>query len=630
MMKDHNIAATVILVAAVVLSANIASAADVGRPAEPKPAMSISAQSVASGGTVDVIADFKLGKKVHLYKDKLRFEWTKLVGAKFTKAVLPKPETVPDPLADKAGETIEVYTGQVKILGRLTVTAKPGEPVSVEGKMLHQSCTDQICFPPASEPFAFKLVATEAEAPGDDDAEAIDETLEWLAAQQSGKTEGWPAEPAKTAATTEAASVAPKDVQESDAAAEAADETEDDDRALWVILGGAFLAGIALALTPCVYPMIPITAAVIGARKEKGILSALAASFVYVLGLAIVYALLGLLVATVGSSVAAFLQSAYVLIPVSGVFVALAIVMFAGLNFGAPTGFAAKLQGLLAGKKGFASTFILGAVSGLIAGPCIAAPLAGVLLYIARSGNLTLGFWMLFVLAWGMGAPLILFGTATGLMPKAGAWMEWIKRLLGFVLLWAAAYFLQAIIGEAAYLISFGALLLAAAVFLGGFDTLTKESGFGDRLKRLLGIATVIAALVLLIPPLAEMSGLSLSGSANAPVENVFTPATQENVEAAIAAGKPVVLDFTATSCLYCKALDKRVFTKPETIAAAKGVTMLKIDVHKYPGLADRYGVFGPPTLVFIGTDGKVRKDLGFAGLKTLGEFVELLRKFKE
>ena len=584
-MKNHSTAAITIAIVAAVFSAHIAFAADA---AEPKPDISISEQTPPSGGTVDVVADFKLDKTVHLYKDKLRFEWTGIVGATFEGAVLPKPETIPDPLAEEDGQTIEVYSGQVKVLGRLTVTAKPGEPVIIEGKMHHQSCTDQICFRPAEEPFAFALLAGPAVHSD------------------------------------------PADVRKPGPASKATGDAGDDAQALWVILAGAYLAGIALGLTPCVYPMIPVTAAVIGARKEKGILSALAASFVYVLGLAIVYALLGLLVAKVGSSVSSFLQSAYVIIPVSGVFVALAIVMFAGLNFAAPTGFAAKLQGLLAGKTGLASTFILGAVSGLIAGPCVAAPLAGVLLYIAKSGNLALGFWMLFVLAWGMGAPLILFGTATGLMPKAGAWMEWIKRLLGFVLLWAAAYFLQAIIGEAAYLISFGALLLAAAVFLGGFDTLTKESGFGDRLKRLLGIATVIAALVLLIPPLAEMSGLSLSGSANAPVENVFTPATQENVEAAIAAGKPVVLDFTATSCLYCKALDKRVFTKPETIAAAKGVTMLKIDVHKYPGLADRYGVFGPPTLVFIGTDGKVRKDLGFAGLKTLGEFVELLRKFKE
>ncbi len=589
-MKNDNIAATVLLVVAVSLSAHIAHAAE---PTNPKPEMSLSSKTPPSGGALDVIADFKLDKTVHLYKDKVRFEWRTLVGAKFTAVVLPKPEKIPDPLADEDGELIEVYTGHVTMLGRLTVTAKPGEPVIVEGKILHQSCTDQICFRPSAEPFAFALLATEREA-------------------------------------------SPGDVQQSDPTSEAVDDAEEDDRGLWAILTVSFLAGVALALTPCVYPMIPVTAAVIGARKQNGIMSALTASFVYVLGLALTYAVIGLLVAQASkeasdeASIRSLMQSGYVLIPVSGIFVALAIVMFAGLNFAVPTGFAAKLQSLLAGRWGLASTFLLGAVSGLIAGPCVAAPLAGILIYVANQASPLLGFWMLFVLAWGMGVPLILFGMATGLMPKAGAWMEWIKRLLGFVLLCSAAYFLRNIIGSLAYQIALGAVLLAAAVFLGGFDTLTKESGFGDRLKRLFGLAILVGALFLVIPPLAQIAGLSFSGSPTAPAENVFTPATRADVDAAIAAGKPVVLDFSAIWCPNCKVLDRKVFTKPETVAAAEGLTMLKIDFDHEPGLARKYDVFGPPVLVFIGKDGKVRKNLSFAGMKTLDEFLELLRKFKQ
>ena len=568
-MKKYNIAATALLVVAVSLCAHAVLGAG---PAEPKAVISLSSQTPPSGGTVDVIADFKLDDTVHLYKDKekLYFEWTKLVGAKFKSIVLPKPETIPDVFADEEGQTTEVYTGQVRILGRLTVTAKPGEPVVVEGKLHHQSCTDKTCFRPAEEPFAFKLVAGEA--------------------------------------------------------------IRKDGRGLWLILGGAFLAGIALALTPCVYPMIPVTAAVIGARKQNGIISALTASFVYVMGLALTYAVVGLLVAQASKTmnVAAFMQSAYVLVPVAAIFTGLAAVMFAGLNFGVPTGFAAKLQSQLAGRWGLASTFLLGGVSGLIAGPCVAAPLAGILVYVAKEASPLLGFWILFVLAWGMGIPLIVFGTATGLMPKAGAWMEWVKRLLGFVLLCSAVYFLSNIIGEMAYQITFGVVLLAAAVFLGGLDTLTKESGFGDRAKRLLGLAILIGALFLLIPPLAQLAGLSLSGSPSAPAVNVFQPATQEDVDAAIAAGKPVVLDFTAIWCTYCKALDKHVFTMPETIAAMEGLTTLKIDFDTERALVNRYDVYRPPVVVFIGKDGKVRKDLSFAGTKTLKEFLELVEKFKQ
>ncbi|MFH1731770.1 MAG: protein-disulfide reductase DsbD [Planctomycetota bacterium] len=573
--------------------AGIAAAAEfelgAGRPAEPKPVISAGAKIVPSGGTFDIIADFKLDKTVHLYKDKLGIKWTKLKGASYSKLVLPKPETIDDPLSDKPGATIDVYTGDVKIIGRLTAAAKPGEQIILEGKFLHQSCTDKICFPPAEEPFAFKLVATEAEAPDN-------------AAASASATAG----------------------------VEAAADSEYVGKTLFGILVMAFFGGILLGLTPCVYPMIPVTAAVIGARKEKGLASAIRASLVYVLGLATAYSLLGLLVAKLGSVVSTFLQSPYVLVPVAGVFVALAVVMFAGLNFGAPTGFAAKVQGMLAGKKGLAATFALGAVSGIVAGPCIAAPLAGVLAYIAKTGNLTLGFWMLFVLAWGMGMPLILFGTATGIMPKAGPWMEWTKKLLGFVLLWAAIFFLKTVIGDMAYQLGFGALLIAAAIFLGGFDVLARESAFGGRLKRLFGVIAVLCALALVAPPAAKLAGISTSGPAPQPPANVFTRGAQNDVEVAIAAGKPVVLDFYADWCTICKDLDRKVYTKPEVAEAAKGLTMLKIDVDKDPQLAKKYGVFRPPVAVFIGAGGKVRKDLSFVGPKSLDEFVKLLQEFKK
>jgi len=578
---------------AVLSMVGIAAAAELelgaGQPAEPKPVISAADKTVPSGGTFDIIADFKLDKTVHLYKDKLGIKWTNLKGASYSKLVLPKPETISDPLSDDPRATIDVYTGNVKIIGRLTATAKPGEQIILEGKFLHQSCTDKICFPPAEEAFALELVAGQSAGP----------------------------------LTAAASASATTDV-------EAAADNEYAGKTLFGILVMAFFGGILLGLTPCVYPMIPVTAAVIGARKEKGLVSAIQASLVYVLGLAIVYALLGLLVAKLGSVVSTFLQSPYVLVPVAGVFVALAVVMFAGLNFGAPAGFAARMQGMLAGKKGVAATFALGAVSGIVAGPCIAAPLAGVLAYIARTGNLTLGFWMLFVLAWGMGAPLILFGTATGIMPKAGPWMEWTKKLLGFVLLWAAIFFLKTVIGDMAYQLGFGALLIAAAVFLGGLDVLTGESTFGDRLKRVLGVIVVLCALALIAPPAAKLAGISLSGPAPQAPANVFTRGAQNDVEAAIAAGKPVVLDFYTDSCTICKGLDRKVYTKPEVAEAAKGLTMLKIDMDKEPGLAKKYGVFRPPVAVFIGAGGKVRRDLSFAGPKSLDEFVKLLQEFKK
>jgi len=537
------------------------------QPRPPKPTFTVSTTTPLSGGTFDVVAEFALDDTVHLYRDKLDIKWTTLLGAEFKEFVFPPAKKVPDALAETPGQTIAVFEGSVKIIARMTVTAREGEAIRISGKLAHQSCTDDTCFPPEEEPFQFSLTAGEGGG----------------------------------------------------------------SRSLlgWILIG--FLTGIGLSLTPCVYPMIPVTAAVIGARREGGFFSALAASLVYVLGLSIVYAVIGLLVAVPGSGARSFLASAYVLVPVSLLFVALAVVMLAGLNFAAPTGFTAKLQGMLAGKKGMATTFALGAVSGLVAGPCIAAPLAAVLVKIAQTGDTMLGFWTLFALAWGMGVPLILFGTATGLMPKAGAWMEWIKKLLGFVLLWAAVYFVASIIGRTAYEILFALILIVGAVYLGGLDALTRESTFFERLQKVVGVVALIYAAVLVFSAMGPRRVETGPSAAETPgaAQSIFRPGTQAAVDEAIAQGRPVALDFTADFCGICKVLDRNLFTKPEAAKAAEGISCFKIDFDKEKELVKRYAIFGPPAVVLVAPGGKVTGKLKYDESTPLDEFLEDLKKLK-
>ena len=558
-------------------------------PEEPKPVITVSATSVPAGATFDVIADFTLDEHVKLYRDNLAFEWTRLEGAKVRDIIFPKPDEIVDPLATTPGAKIKVYRGAAIVIARLVGTGKPGDVVLVEGELAHQSCTDQVCFPPAKEEFAFELAVTEPVA----GAQAED-----VGAAPAGPQEG-------------AGAVG-----------------------FFLRILGAFVVGVLLSLTPCVYPMIPVTAAIIGARREKGLLSALSASLVYVLGMSIVYAVIGLLIARPGSGVRTSLQSAYVLVPIAVIFVALAVAMFAGLNLKLPSGLMTRLQGMLAGKKGMLSTFVLGAISGLIVGPCVAAPLAGLLTYIFQTGDSALGFWMLFAVAWGMGIPLILFGTATGLMPKSGPWMEWVKKLLGFALLWGALYFLRTVMGATAYQVSMAALLVAAAVFLGGFNQLTKESTFGDRLKKALGIAAVLAAALLLFnvmrPKPAEVPAGESSQLPTPRPELPFKPGTAADVDTALAAGQPVMLDFWAVWCTLCEEMDRKVYSEAAFAEATDGIVALKIDFHQEKALNIRYAVFNPPRLLFIGRDGKVREDLSFYGTKGLADVLELVRKFRE
>jgi len=555
-------------------------------PPPPTPQVFVSADSVPSGGTFEVIADFDLADKVKLYRDQLRFVWLRVKGAELVEEVFPEPKEVADPLAEEPGPTMQVYQGQVRLVTRWRATAGAGSRITLKGRLHHQSCTDVLCFPPMSRNFAFELAVTEPA----DGSPAI-------------AAPGRPTEAGKPEA-------APR---------------KEVNFPLELIL--AFVWGIGIGFSPCVYPMIPITAAIIGAKRDRGLLPALGSSLVYVLGLAIVYAVLGLLASTFGAGVQAIIHAWYVVVPIAAIFVALAAVLLAGWNLAAPTGFASRLQGMLAGRKGVVATFALGAVGGVIVGPCVLAPLLALLSRVFAAGSKLLGFWALFAAAWGMGVPLIILGTATGILPKAGEWMNWVKKLMAFVLLWAALYFLLPLIGDTAYNLAFAVLLVVAAVFLGGFDRLTKESTFGDRAKKVLGVLAVAYALVLFLSVLGGQPGAPPSTRTR--TEDLFRDASAEDAERALAAGRPVLLDFYADWCVICKALDKKVFTRPEAVRAASGLDAFKIDTDEHPELAKRFNVKGPPTVLFVGPDGQVRKDLSFVGEKTLDEFLERLERFK-
>jgi thiol:disulfide interchange protein DsbD len=367
--------------------------------------------------------------------------------------------------------------------------------------------------------------------------------------------------------------------------------------------------------------MIPVTAAIIAGTKQKGKLGALFSSLVYVLGLSIVYAVLGLLVASGGAKVRTWLASPWVLVPIAGIFVFLALSMFDVITIQFQPKSLSRLQGKLSQKSRLLAIFSLGMVSGLVAGPCITAPLAGILVLVAQQGSKLVGFFMLFSLAWGMGIVLIVAGTLTSALPQAGEWTLWVKKLFGFVMLWAAAYFLSSIIGERAYHLATAVILIAAAVFLGGFDALTKESGIADRAKRLIGLFAMFAAAYLLM-------GDFMPGPRVAAV-SPFREATYEDVEKAIASGQPTVLDFSAEWCDICKTLDKKTFSEPRVVDALSRFYALKIDVDKEPEVAKSYRIPGPPTVVFVGSDGKEVEGLRFSGFKDADEFLSILSRVR-
>lgn len=553
---------------------------------------SLSAQQVGPGETFELTVSFTLGEGVHLYKDKIEFTWEELSGAKALEVVKPKGKDFPDLTTMEEGDTIEAYEGSVDVVVRFEATGEAGGTAVLKGEVGYQGCTDVMCYRPMTEPIAHKLPIGGSAVEAGEPAEA-------------GGLWGY----------------------------------------LLRILS-AFGAGVLISFTPCVYPMIPVTIAIVAGRGERTKLAAVGRTLVYVLGIAITYAVAGLVVAAVGAQAQSFIQSAWFRVPIAVLFVALALSMFDVITIQMP-GAGSGLTDRVASKvSGIPGVFALGIVSGLIVGPCATAPLAGMLAYIARTGDRWLGFWMLFAMAWGMGLILIVAGVSTAALPKAGGWMVWVKKLLGFVMLWAAAYFLSPYIGSTAYYLATALVLLAAAVFLGGLDALGSEAGFGARMKRLVGLLAVFAALIFLLaasPPILARLGVDLAAgggggaeAAQAPPAASAEPGERDGpfvwadaamVDAAIASDRPVVLDFWATWCAVCKQMDRTTFQDPRVVEELGRFAALKIDFDKHTGLADRFGVRTAPAYIFFDSQGNELEDLRInektgadAFLKTLGQ----------
>jgi len=563
----------------------------------------VSAKEVAAGATFDLTVTFSLAKDIHVFKDKIGFTWQELKGARQVEVVLPKGELADDPFATQPGKKTEVYEGTPTIVVRFEATGKPGERIAVKGTVKFQGCSNETCYLPMRRPIQQELmIAAGAAAPAPLQVGSAGFSPSPSHPRPEGRTTN-EAKPTTAAPLSEVPSAAPRVPLPPWLA--------------WLSPLWPFILGLGLGLTPCVYPMVPITVAIIGGGKEKRRSRTIVLTLLYVLGIAVVYALIGMLVATEGNKVRSFLNAPYVLVPIAVIFVALALAMFDVWNLQMPAALGNLASGFSERRLGPVGVFLLGAVSGVVAGPCVTAPLAGLLIQIAKSGDRVRGFWSLFEVAWGMGVPLVIAGISTSLLPKAGAWMEWVKKLLGFILLWAAAYFLSALTGDKVFFALTAGLLLAGAIFLGCLDSLTAQSGFGDRGKHFLGLLAIFAAAAFAYK------------SATLTQETVFVAGDEKAVDAALHAGQPVILDFWATWCVSCKELDRETYTDPRVIKALGHFRALKIDADAQPELAQRYHIVGVPTVILFDADGQERKDLSFSGFKGPEEVLSLLEQVR-
>ncbi len=497
---------------------------------------------------------------------------------------------------------VEVYYHEVEV--QLPVYGGPGP---VEVGIAYQGCADAgLCYPPETR---------------------------WMQIDLAGE---YPApNPVSTAHSTSSVdSAAPTAAAASDASTDAAGTTESGRLAdvlassrfgalIWFFLGG-----IALAFTPCVLPMVPILSSIIVGEGESVTRSrALTLSIAYVLGMAVTYAALGVAVGLFGAqlNLQAALQSPLVLTVFAAVFVALAMSMFGFYELRLPSGLANRLNEASAKVGGgrHASVAVMGSLSSLVVSPCVSAPLAGALIYISTTGDAVLGGLALLALGVGMGVPLIVLGASGGhLLPRAGAWMNAVKAVFGVLLLAVAVWLLERVVPPSLTLALWAALAIGAGVYLGALD-FSPRQGWGQLWKACGALGFVYGVLLLIgaasggVDPLKPLGSLHAQTAGIADGEggelvrwrDVETSAElEEALAAARAARVPALVDLYADWCISCKVMERSVFPQPDVRSALSGFWLIRLDVTENSGdqkaLMDRYGLFGPPSMVFFDENG--------------------------
>lgn len=388
--------------------------------------------------------------------------------------------------------------------------------------------------------------------------------------------------------------------------------------AAWML--ASFLAfGLLLAFTPCVLPMYPILSATL-AREGEALTArrGFVLSSTYVLAMAAAFGLLGIVAAWSGQNLQMVLQSPYAIGAVAVLFVVLAMSMFGLFELQLPTAWVSRMAGAKVGARGSVGGAVsMGFLSALIVGPCVTAPLAAALLYIAQTGDASLGAAALFALGLGQGIPLIAFGTlGSRALPRAGAWMVQVKYAFGFVFLGAAIWMASRILPPQATLALWAILLLTAAVFIGAADRLTADAAAAPRLRKAAGLAFVLGGVILAIgaasggsDPLRPLAHFGMGGSGQrlAEVEMTFIEArSTPEIERAISAadGRPTFVYFTAGWCVTCKTIERDIFPNAGVVAGLDPFQRIKVDLtvldEANRDLMRDLAVVGPPTMIFF------------------------------
>ncbi len=569
---------------------------------DPDDAFIVSAEALSANS---VLVRWEIADGYYLYKDKFEFSFQD-VGEnddlRITNVQLPEGKMKNDP------DFGSVWVNYHEVEAQLALS-QADDQTDKEVKLLvkYQGCKeDVLCYPPISKTLPIRLISAGAVNP--DSGSATSKVVE------SGQR------------------------SEQDIITK---HLSDDGFLRNVIIFFGF--GLLLALTPCVFPMIPILSGIIVGQGTKiTTLRAFYISLVYVFAMALTYAVLGVIAGSFAFNLQAASQNIWVITAFSGVFVLLALSMFGFYELQLPSSWQSKLSGVSEHQGGsLRGVAIMGVLSAIIVGPCIAPPLAGALLYISQTGDAVLGGFALFAMGLGMGVPLLIIGASAGkLLPKAGAWMETIKHIFGVLMLAVAIWFMERVLPGPVTLVLWALLLIVSAMYMGVLDRTERQHSW-QGLWRGVGLAMLVYGVILIIgaatggsqvfAPLQGLSSHYQTGETRTDKLSFQTvkglAGLQSALDEATSNNKFVMLDFYADWCITCKEMEHGAFSDPRVHQSLRNVILLKTDVTENDAedkaLLKKFGIFGPPAILFFNQHGSEEKSYRVVGFMNTEDFLQ-------
>ncbi|MFA5983822.1 MAG: protein-disulfide reductase DsbD [Methylococcaceae bacterium] len=556
--------------------------------------------TIKDGNTLRV--NWNIAEGYYLYREQIQLSLSNAVGAMVGDYQLPHGS----PYHDEEFGNVEIFRNTLSFDLPLKRTNPDSLSISLLAK--YQGCADRgVCYPPMSKQVNLSLPA----------AETLTKTV---------------IENTSTA------------VSETDQIAQALKQDS-----LWLTLLSFFGFGLLLSLTPCIFPMLPILSGLIIGQGNISTFRGFVLSLSYVVASAITYTVFGVLAAFFGGNLQAVFQQPWIIASFSTVFVLLSLSMFGFYHLEVPKSFQAKLHNSSERHRNGSlwGTAIMGSLSALIVGPCVAAPLAGALIYIGQTGDALLGGSALFVMGIGMGVPLLILGTSAGkLLPKSGEWLNSIKAVFGVIMLAVAVWMLQRILPSTISMLLWAMLLVIPAIYLNAIDPLPAHSSGWHKLWKGIGLMMLSYGLLLLIGislgnanPLKPLQGLGLS-RAEAAVEKhpQFTRISsvaelETRILEASAKHQIVMLDYYADWCISCKEMASYTFTNSAVGNAMAEFVLLQADVTQNTdndkALLDKFHLIGPPAILFFGPDQQEKAQYRVIGYQDAETFIKTLQKVK-